>query len=551
MGRTGTILLRGKGSCMDFQKTRIILQQLPLVAVDCYPPEKMTVIKELTAELQNNVQDVKVFYWSLGSKKLELLTVKDDDLLLSNVKTFNCPPQAEPIAFFLNWLSEQVDGIFIVSGIIPYISTSEKERNHRVVASIEELYHKFKPGDIRVVLMGSSIALHEDLIRLIPIINVDLPNQKQISLLIEQYLKMFAAKAKEEERKFQIKLSSDNKQALFRSALGLTLEEIKDFLFLYISELSEANKVIKISEDIIPSILEFKTRILKQTGIDLYEGNAIPVGGMPLLKAWLDQRRILFSDEAKKYQLPQPKGILLAGPPGTGKSLVAKNIRATLNIPLLRIDIAGMLGSLVGESEQNVIRALKTTEAIAPCILWFDEVEKALNQNDTSGVSQRIMGLILTFMQEQKDGVFIVATCNNIDRLPAEFKRKGRFDEIFFVDLPNLSDRAEILRIHLKRFGCEIDESLLNDIALATKGFNGAEIETLASESALRAFYCDRPCEITKDDLLAIFKEIIPLSIQDKDSVDNMREWAKTARLASPAEEDVTSQRNGIRTIRN
>lgn len=157
--------------------------------------------------------------------------------------------------------------------------------------------------------------------------------------------------------------------------------------------------------------------------------------------------------------------MLLAGPPGTGKSIVAKNIATILNLPLLQLDIASMLGSLVGESEGNVRRALKTAEAIAPCILWIDEVEKALSANgDTSGVSQRILGNILTFMSECTAGVFVVATCNDPTALPIEFKRKGRFDENFFVDLPTELERCQILKIHLERFGIEVPQEYLGRV---------------------------------------------------------------------------------------
>jgi SpoVK/Ycf46/Vps4 family AAA+-type ATPase len=167
-------------------------------------------------------------------------------------------------------------------------------------------------------------------------------------------------------------------------------------------------------------------------GIELGKGATIPFGGLDLLREWLNRRKRLFTQQARLLCLPQPKGVLLAGPPGVGKGLLTKNIANILNLPLLQLDIASMLGSLVGESEGNVRRALKTAEAIAPCVLWIDEIEKALSgQGDTSGVSQRILGNILTFMSESQCGVFVVATCNDVTALPTELKRKGRFDENF------------------------------------------------------------------------------------------------------------------------
>ena len=216
--------------------------------------------------------------------------------------------------------------------------------------------------------------------------------------------------------------------------------------------------------------------------------------------------------------------MLLAGPPGTGKSIVAKNIATILNLPLLQLDIASMLGSLVGESEGNVRRALSTAEAIAPCVLWIDEVEKALSANgDTSGVSQRILGNILTFMSECTAGVFVVATCNDPTALPIEFKRKGRFDENFFVDLPTEIERCQILRIHLGRYGIKVPEEYLEAIAASTSKFSGAELETLASEAALLAFDEGRPQQVTLADLENCQRNITPLAVQDAAAVERMQ----------------------------
>ncbi len=213
---------------------------------------------------------------------------------------------------------------------------------------------------------------------------------------------------------------------------------------------------------------------------------------------------------------------------------MAKNIANILNLPLLQLDIASLLGSLVGESEGNVRRALKTAEAIAPCILWIDEIEKALSgTGDTSGVSQRILGNILTFMSESTSGVFVVATCNDPSALPSELKRKGRFDENFFVDLPTEPERVQILGIHLQRFGIHLESEYLEAIAASTAKFSGAELETLASEAALLAFDEGRPQQVTLADLETCRQTITPLGIQDAAAVERMQAWASTARRAS------------------
>ncbi len=244
-------------------------------------------------------------------------------------------------------------------------------------------------------------------------------------------------------------------EELARAALGLTLEEISDFLRLYVKKHLTVTG-IEITTDMISAAVEYKTGMLSQMGIELGKSATIPFGGLDLFRQWLLARAKLFTNETAAYNLPQPKGVLLAGPPGTGKSLIAKNIAAILNLPLLQLDIAGMLGSLVGESEGNVKRALLTASAIKPCVLWIDEVDKALgNNSDSSGVSQRILGTIVTFMAESDGGVFVVATANDVTALPAEFKRKGRTDENFFVNLPTTTERQAILKIHLERFGVQ------------------------------------------------------------------------------------------------
>jgi hypothetical protein len=285
---------------------------------------------------------------------------------------------------------------------------------------------------------------------------------------------------------------------------------------------------------VFKSVPEYKTRLLAQMGIELGKPATIPFGGLDLLREWLMRRRRLFTIEARSLHLPQPKGVLLAGPPGVGKSLLAKNIATILNLPLLQLDIASLLGSLVGESEGNVRRALKTAEAIAPCVLWVDEIEKALSGiGDTSGVSQRILGNLLTFMSECTAGVFVVATCNDPSALPSELKRKGRFDENFFVDLPTEPERCQILKIHLERFGIVVEGEYLEAIAANTAKFSGAELETLAAEAALLAFDEGRPQQVTLGDLENCSHSITPLAVQDAAAVERMQAWSKTARAAS------------------
>lgn len=429
----------------------------------------------------------------------------------------------------------------------PFLGKDSPTLSWEVLTRVKNLYHRLKPTDKRIILLGQGIQLHESLIRLIPCAEVPLPCVEQVLDHFSSYLPYLEEAATAQDVNFTVSLTPEERENLARAALGLTLEEISDFLRLHIRKCLTSEGII-IDAASIAAVAEYKTRLLSQMGIELGKAATIPFGGLDLFRSWLMRRRRLFTEQARRYNLPKPKGVLLAGPPGVGKSLIAKNIASILNLPLLKLDIAGMLGSLVGQSEGNVKRALKTAEAIQPCVLWIDEVDKALSgSGDTSGVSQRILGTILNFMQESEGGVFVVATCNDVTALPSEFKRKGRFDENFFVDLPTASERGVILKIHLERFGCAVPDEYLEAIAAATEKFSGSELENLASEAATLAFDRGHPQQITLTELEASRVAITPLAIQDAAMVERMREWTRTARPASSSALD-TSGNQSLRT---
>ncbi|MGF1938619.1 MAG: AAA family ATPase [Nostoc sp. ChiQUE02] len=508
--------------------------QIPITAVDVLSPDEATIIQWLTTEASSKLSS-SVFFWNLGVSNLEqCLIAADGGLVFKPVPEYKKPPQADPLLYVFDYIANfSGNGVFILGDIHPFIAKNSPQLSWEILSKVKNLYHRLKPTDKRIVLLGQNIQLHESLVRLIPYCEVPLPSIDQILEHINSYLHDLQQSAIEQELTFTISLENAEKETLSRAALGLTLEEISDFLRLTVKE-NLTNDGVIVDADFIPKAVEYKTRLLSQMGIELGKPATIPFGGLDLLRDWLNRRRRLFTQEARSLSLPQPKGVLLAGPPGTGKSNCAKNIATILNLPLLQLDIASLLGSLVGESEGNVRRALKTAQAIAPCVLWVDEIEKALSgSGDTSGVSQRILGNILTFMSESTSGVFVVATCNDPSALPSELKRKGRFDENFFIDLPTEPERVQILGIHLQRFGIHLESEYLEAIAANTAKFSGAELETLASEAALLAFDEDRPQQVTLADLEACRQTITPLAIQDAAAVSRMREWASTARQAS------------------
>lgn len=336
----------------------------------------------------------------------------------------------------------------------------------------------------------------------------------------------------------------DEWEYVARAALGLTVMEAE----LTFREVYE--KTQKLDKSVVPLIVERKEEIIRKSGILEYyhpRESFKDVGGLEILKKWIKIRKRGFEPDAPDFGLSPPKGLLLLGIPGCGKSLVAKTIAAEWGLPLLRLDIGKVFGGIVGESEANIRKALAIAEAISPSVLWIDEIEKGLagvssSEYTDSGVTARVFGTLLTWMQEKEKPVFVVATANRIEQLPPELLRKGRFDEIFFVDLPGPKARREIWEIHLRkrlrdRFDKLIKENKidLDKLVEISKGYTGAEIEEAINEALYRAYFEDR--EVTMRDLEESLKEIYPLSKVMGEQLQKLREWAKTrVKLASKEE---------------
>jgi SpoVK/Ycf46/Vps4 family AAA+-type ATPase len=251
-----------------------------------------------------------------------------------------------------------------------------------------------------------------------------------------------------------------------------------------------------------------------------------------------DAAATAFSEEARTYGLPNPKGVLLMGIQGTGKSLCAKAIAHLWRLPLLRLDVGRLFGSLVGQSESRTRQTIQLTEALAPCILWMDEIDKAFagmgGTSTDSGTSQRVFGTLLTWMQEKSSPVFVVATANNIDALPPELLRKGRFDEIFFINLPSQAEREQIFMVHLQRFRPTTMRNFdVEHLAQLASEFSGAEIEQAIIEGMYRAFHENR--DVCTDDIESAIKDTVPLASTAREQINYMKNWAAQgrARIAS------------------
>jgi len=320
-------------------------------------------------------------------------------------------------------------------------------------------------------------------------------------------------------------------ERVVEGALGLTLVEVENVY---------AKSLVRTHTFDLETILEEKKQIIRKSGIlEYYEHREefSDVGGMDILKDWLVKRRSAFSSRAKDFGLPLPKGILLIGVPGTGKSLTAKAVGALWQMPLLRLDVGKIFAGLVGSSEENIRSVIKTAEAIAPAILWIDELEKGFSGTGSSGqtdggTTSRVFGSFITWLQEKTSSVFVIATANNVQQLPPELLRKGRFDEIFFCDLPDREDRRQILEIHIRRKNRDPGQFDMDRLVDASVDYSGAEIEQAVIAAMYDAF--DTGNDLSSDGLLKTLTEIVPLAVTMRESIDGMREWARTrARMAS------------------
>lgn len=352
-------------------------------------------------------------------------------------------------------------------------------------------------------------------------IDLELPNKENFIELINDMVSRFKSGLKASELE---KISAITEKAA-EILLGMTLNQAENAIATSFSKKRTIDLEI---------ISEVKAQIICKDGLLEFwsSHDSVKVGGMKNFKEYTEKRILAYSDEAKAYGLPNPKGVLLVGIPGCGKSLAAKALANTWNVPLIKCDLGKLFGSYVGDTETNTRKALQTAEAMAPCVLWIDEIEKGLagagagGRND-SGVSSRMFASILTWMQEKKSAVYVIATANNITSLPPELLRKGRFDEIFFVGLPNLKEREEIVSIQLENRGRNAQKFNVEKLAEVSDGFTGAEIEEVVISAMFNSF-ADNARELNTDDILNQMDVLKPASKGImKEAVEALTEWAE------------------------
>ncbi|MFB2917042.1 MULTISPECIES: AAA family ATPase [Aerosakkonema] len=412
--------------------------------------------------------------------------------------------------------------IFIFKDLHPFFNDPQTTR------WLRDAIASFKGTQKSIILMSPVQTIPIELEKEVVVLDFALPDMAELNQVLTQQLDPARAR----------RLTTEAREKLLRAALGLTRDEAEK---VYRKAQVTNGRLTEAEVDIV---LSEKRQLIRRNGILEYieEDETIDaVGGLEELKKWLKQRSNAFTERAREYGLPQPKGMLILGVPGCGKSLIAKTTSRLWGLPLLRLDMGRVYdGSMVGRSEANLRNALKTAESISPVILFIDELDKAFagsagSSDSDGGTSSRIFGSFLTWMQEKSSPVFVMATANRVERLPGEFLRKGRFDEIFFVDLPTLEERQEIFKIHLSKRRREVSRFDLEQLGKVSDGFSGAEIEQALVAAMYEAFAQDR--EFTQLDIIAAIKATQPLSRTMTEQVTALRDWAR--QRARPAASSV------------
>jgi SpoVK/Ycf46/Vps4 family AAA+-type ATPase len=483
-------------------------------------------IRRVAAECARNL-----FTWSFT-----------DGLINVNTKAVEKTPTPE-VALQLMYKKEE-GSIFVVRDLHAFF------KSPGVVRILRDMGRDFKQSKKNVILLSPLSQIPPELERDVVMVDFDLPTKDQIAeiwdLLYEQNEQLFERVAGSkpaiqqalglEQKGTKVILSEDERDRIIAAALGMTSVETEN---AFSKATVTALRAASVDEEpllISRLVMKEKANAVKKSGVlEYFEASeqAGDIGGLDILKRWLDMRGRAFSKKAREFGLPLPKGILLVGLPGCGKSLTAKAASNVLGVPLIRFDISRVFGGIVGQSEQQMRSALQTIERVGQCVVWIDEAEKAFagaggSGSHDSGVTKRVFGNFLTFMQEKKGAAFVVMTVNNIESIQQsspEMLRKGRFDEIFFVGLPSSEEREQIFSIHIRRNKRNPANFDLKRLAKAAEGFSGAEIEQAVVEGLYKAFYAGN--DLTTAYIVEACDFTNPLSRSAEHALNSMKEWAE------------------------
>jgi SpoVK/Ycf46/Vps4 family AAA+-type ATPase len=479
---------------------RLILAGYPLVYLVTW--EERRVAEQLLAMTTMDLKPVRHFItWSVTEG-------------YSDAPMERPEAKGDPIAALDRVIDNQEPAIYVLKDFHSYLDRQD------VIRRVRDVFYCCRDSEKTVIFLGPILNVPAELQKQMEVADIPLPDFSEIAYSVEEELRTLT---KHHGKKYKPIPQSDHEQ-IIKSFLGMTRDEI----------CATVRKVgivsFKFDGGDIEQILEEKRQILRKTEILDFIKNDYRmehVGGLANFKGWCRVRAQGFTDAARDYGLPAPKGVLITGISGCGKSLAIQALANEWRLPLLRLDMGRIFAGYSSSPEESMRRAMQTVEAVAPAILWIDEIEMGVSvfsDSVESGSTSRIFASFLTWMQEKKASVFVAATANDIDRLPPEMIRKGRFDEVFFVDLPDRTEREEIIRIHLTTRGKDVAEVSVQGLGQSTEGFTGAEIEQAIINAMYHAFSEHR--EVTMSDIYSAIGSTVPLSVTMKEQITKTKRWA-------------------------
>jgi len=434
---------------------------------------------------------------------------------------------ADPVQALANLETMTIEAVFVLKDFHRHID------NPVVVRRLRDVGQKFSANRRTLVLTAPAIEMPPELVSLVEFLDLPLPDRDRLREIIrETYTRMAGTHT------LRLQLDSNGVDAMAANLRGLTEEAAERA----ISQTIVGRQAL--SPECITDVLDAKKALLKRSEMLEFvdsTDNMASVGGLDNLKRWLQQRRGSWDDQARQFGLDPPKGVIILGVQGCGKSLCARAVAGEWKLPLVKFDTAAVYDKFIGETEKRIQKVFRVAEGLAPCVLWIDELEKVFagsgpdSASADAGVSSRLLASFLSWMQERKPAVFVAATCNNVTVLPPELIRKGRFDELFFVDLPSAAERKQIFSIQLTKRKRNPTDYDLDRVAAAATGFSGAEIESAVQTGLYAAFA--RKQELSTEDLLTALSSTVPLSITRSEEIAELRGWAKDRAVwASPQE---------------